>query len=292
MPLISANDQAILDEINAKFPMRPRPGMHPPPGAPRGGIPGGVEGYRAAMAKLAPYLKPPGYKEADVALFDPTMAVRPGLTASVSIPHGAGPFPVMVHVHGHGLRAGHPPEYSPWIRLMSSYGFVVVFPDYRLQPEHSYEDQIDDVRTTIGWVRAQAAVLHADPDRMSFGGDSAAGALCFDLLTRTLADPAGPRFRAFHSVDSFLTGDPNEHPHTLMNRVTPHLDLPPIILCVGSDDEAVEAATEASTVFSQNHKPYETHEFWGMPHDFMKWPKLDKMHEANDVLMNWLLRAV
>ena len=287
MALISENDQKVIAGIRGEFDrfmaMRAAKGEH--------GMHMDIVEYRALSAKTIPYKKPPGYREADVAAFHPAMELRPGLTASIAVPHGRGPFPVMVHAHGLGLRAGHPPEYSPWIRLMASYGFVVVFPDYRLQPEFSYEQQVDDMMFAIGWVQHNAARIQADPARMTLGGDSAAGSLVFDILTRTLADPQGPRFRAFISVDSYLTGQPNEK-HVLMERVKPDTQLPPIIMCVGSDDGACLAALEAGNAFAANHKPFDLHVFYGMPHDFMKFPAMDKMHEANDILLKWVRKAV
>lgn len=231
MALISENDQQIINGIHGEFTRfmaaraaRGETGMDMP-----------IAEYRTLSNKSLLYRKPPGYKEADVASFDPAMQLRPGLTASVSIPRGKGPFPIMVHAHGLGLRAGHPPEYSPWIRLMSSYGFVVIFPDYRLQPEFSYADQVDDMMFAIGWAKANAARLNGDASRITLGADSAAGSLCFDILLRTLDDPTGPRFRAYVSVDSYLAGQPNEKVHTLMKRVKPETPLPPIIMCVGSE---------------------------------------------------------
>ena len=287
MGLISENDQKVINGIRGEFDkfmaMRAAKGEH--------GMRMDIVEYRELSSKTIPYKNPPGYKPADVAAFHPTMELRPGLTASVAIPHGRGPFPVMVHAHGLGLRAGHPPEYAPWIRLLASYGVVVVFPDYRLQPEFTYEQQVDDMMFAIDWVRHNGAGISADPTRMTLGADSAAGSLSFDILMRTLADPAGPRFKAFVSVDSYLTGQPMQ-PHTLMQRVKPDTDLPPIIMCVGSDDGAALSALEAANAFAANHKPYELHIFYGMPHDFMKFPLMQKMHEANDILMKWVLKAV
>ena len=287
MALISANDQRVINGIHGEFETfmakRAAKGEH--------GMDMPIDEYRELSSKTIPYKKPPGYIEADVAAFYPAYELHPGLTASIAIPHGDGPFPVMVHAHGLGLRAGHPPEYSPWIRLMASYGMVVVFPDYRLQPEATYEDQVADMLSAVEWVKKHGASIHADPARMTLGADSAAGALSFDILTRTLADPAGPRFKAFISVDSYLTGEP-QRPHTLMDRVKADTDLPPIIMCVGSEDGASRAAVEAAQALNNVRKPYDLHIFYGMPHDFMKFPLMDKMHEANDILMKWVLKAV
>jgi acetyl esterase/lipase len=283
--IISDSDQKILNRYTAMIqesmkeaashPQSPEQGLHD---------------YRSMMIKINPYKFPPGFKSKPVASFDPKHKLREGLTAAISIPLGKGPFPIMVHAHGHGLRAGSPPEYEPWIREMSSYGFVVIYPDYRWQPEHSYEDQVDDMLFAISWAHDNAATIKGDPERMTLGGDSAGGALAFDTLLRTLADPNGRRFRAFASVDGIIAG--NGGSGDLLPRVLPETQLPPVFMVVGSADPLSAASIKAAARFLETKKNYELSVFYGMPHDFEKFPELDAMHEANRRLMEFLKKTV
>jgi acetyl esterase/lipase len=248
--------------------------------------------YRATMLKINPFKFPPGFKSKPVASFEPARELRPGMTASVSIPNGRGPFPILIHGHGHGLRAGRPPEYEPWIREMSSYGFVVIFPDYRWQPDVTYQDQIDDMLFSIKWTQDNAAKINGDVQRLVLGGDSAAGALAFDVLLRTLADPNGPRFKAFTSVDGTITMASQGDGRNLIADLKPELPLPPIYMVVGSADRLASHSIAAAQKFLEIRKDYELAIFYGMPHDFAKFPELDAMKEANRHMMEFLKKAV
>lgn len=246
--------------------------------------------YRSMMLAINPFKKPPGFKEAAVASFQPKLELRPGLTASVSVPLGKGPFPIMVHAHGHGLRAGSSPEYSPWIRFMSSYGFVVIFPDYRWQPEATYENQVDDMMFAIDWAKKNAKQINGDPNRLILGGDSAGGGLAVETLVRTLEDPNGPRFVAFETVDGGVNGGVGGK--SALDRVKADMAVPHFIMSVGSADTGFAAqACEAAIKLGKLGKNYDLHVYDSMPHDFMKFPELDIMRQAGDVMMKWLQKA-
>jgi acetyl esterase/lipase len=289
MSLIPEADQKLVNDYLAMIAEDSKPLM-----ALGFNSPQGLTAYRAMMAKIVPYTNPPGYKSKPVASFDPAAPLRPGLTAAIAIPHGQGPFPIMIHAHGHGLRAGHPPEYEPWIREMASHGFVVVFPDYRLQPEHSYEDEIDDMYFAATWAKNNARKISGDAERMTLGGDSAGGGLTFDLLLRELAKPDGLRFKAYASIDGVITGETKKDGSDLLTGLQPQTNLPPIFMVVGSRDQthADAVALKAANKFMELKKDYSLSVFYGMPHDFAKFPQLRAMHEANDQLMSFLNAAV
>ncbi|MGI4880901.1 MAG: alpha/beta hydrolase [Janthinobacterium lividum] len=247
--------------------------------------------YRAMMLAINPYKYPPGYKPAAVASYTPKLQLKPGLTAAVAIPEGKGPFPTIIHAHGHGLRAGRPPEYEPWMREMASYGFVVMFPDYRWQPEASFDDQMDDMLYAIDWAKKNGTRISCDPNRMIIGGDSAGGGLAIALLMKTMADPDGPRFVALECVDGSI-GGPREN-QRILDQITSDTPLPPIIMMVGSSDAGPLAqAANASLTFLKSKKNFELFVYYGMPHDFMKFPGLDIMHVANADMMTWLKKVV
>ena len=200
--------------------------------------------------------------------------------------------PMLIHGHGHGLRAGRPPEYEPWIREMSSYGFVVLFPDYRWQTEATYENQIDDMLFSIKWAKDNAARINGDVQRLVLGGDSAAGGLAFDVLLRTLADPNGPRFKAFICVDGTITGANQGDGRNLIVDLKPEIPLPPIYMVVGSADRLASHSIAAAQKFLEIRKDYDLAIFYGMPHDFAKFPLLDAMKVANRQMMEFVKKAV
>ncbi|MGI4880900.1 MAG: alpha/beta hydrolase [Janthinobacterium lividum] len=283
--IVSDKDRAILDHYTSMI------AAHMKASHDAGNQRQTVAEYRAMMLAINPYKFPAGYEPVPVASFESKRQLHPGLTASISIPNGIGPFPIIVHAHGHGLRAGRPPEYEPWIRFMSSYGFIVIFPDYRWAPEATFAEQLDDMMFAINWARENATSINGDPQRMILGGDSAGGGIAVAALMKTLDDPHGVRFVAFECVDGAINGPPVDR--HILDRITPATPLPPTIIMVGSADlDTAAGEATAALALSNARKPFQLHIYFGVPHDFMKFPELDVMHQANDEMMKWLLKLV
>lgn len=284
MAIISEKDQAIINGYNTTVQTGFAAGG---PGSPLANVPL----YRKVMADIDDnYISPPNFVGAAVASFQAERVLRPNLTAAVSVPKGAGPFPMLVHAHGHGLRAGHPKEYENWIRLMTSYGFVVIFPDYRLQPESTYEDQVDDMNFAIRWAKDNARELKGNVDRMVIGGDSAGGRMAFDVMMRHLNDPAGARYRAFICVDGQMNGPEAD---AMLAKLTAQTPLPPIYIEAGSADvNAGLPCLRFAVKLMELRKDFQLDSSYGMPHDFIKMPQMDAAKESNRRMMEFLKKAV
>lgn len=89
------------------------------------------------------------------------------------------PAPVAVWIHGGGWEAGDKQggldlSLNP---VMVQAGFVAVSINYRLSDHALYPAQIHDAKAAIRWLRANAAELGIDPDRIGVWGHSAGGHL-------------------------------------------------------------------------------------------------------------------
>lgn len=99
----------------------------------------------------------------------------PGLAVT---PHGSGPFPVLVWIHGGGWVIGSADESVATARdLAAGAGCIVVSLDYRLAPEHKAPAAVDDCIAATRWVLDHGAEIGGDPSRVAVGGDSAGGNL-------------------------------------------------------------------------------------------------------------------
>ncbi len=105
---------------------------------------------------------------------------------------GAGPFPVVVFVHGGGWMAGSYKMYTIATQEVARRGYVGASVEYRFAPKHTFPAQIDDVRCSVHWLCENAAKYKIDAKRMGLWGDSSGSHLAA-LLAVTGSDdkPAG-----------------------------------------------------------------------------------------------------
>lgn len=93
--------------------------------------------------------------------------------------------PAIVFFHGGGWRSGSPSQFAPHCRLLASKGMVAVAVEYRLTRKHGVPAWkcLVDAKSAMRWVRAHAAELGIDPERIAVGGGSAGGhlAACIGL---------------------------------------------------------------------------------------------------------------
>jgi len=101
-----------------------------------------------------------------------------GVPSLVVTPEGAGPFHVLVWLHGGGWVIGSAEQSLHSAKdLAAGAGVVVVVPDYRLAPEHPFPAAFDDAVAVIRDVIDRAADLGGPGAKVAVGGDSAGGNL-------------------------------------------------------------------------------------------------------------------
>ena len=80
---------------------------------------------------------------------------------------------VVVFFFGGNWTTGERDDYAFVGRALASRGFVVVIPDYRLYPEVSYPDFLDDSAQAVAWTGREIARFGGDPQRLYVMGHSA-----------------------------------------------------------------------------------------------------------------------
>ena len=94
---------------------------------------------------------------------------------------GDGPFPAIVCIHGGGFRAGTREGYDSMCVKLAEQGYVAMTVTYRLSPAYQFPAAVQDCKTAVRWLRANAAKYHADPARIGAMGGSAGGHLALFL---------------------------------------------------------------------------------------------------------------
>ncbi len=100
------------------------------------------------------------------------------LLLDVNVPDGNGPFAAAVIVHGGGWMRGDKQGNEGEKVLfgpLTDAGIVWFSINYRLAPKNHWPACLDDVKTAIRWVKANAAKYKVDPNRVAIIGYSAGG---------------------------------------------------------------------------------------------------------------------
>jgi acetyl esterase/lipase len=103
------------------------------------------------------------------------------LMMDVARPTAAGPFPVILAIHGGGFRGGERASWLPEILKLAQHGYVAATVDYRFAPRTQFPAPLQDVKAAVRFLRANAAKYAIDPQRIGAVGDSAGGHLALML---------------------------------------------------------------------------------------------------------------
>ncbi len=124
------------------------------------------------------------------------VAADGAVTADILVPRGAGPFPVLVYLHGGGWICGSPKTHRKLASRFAEAGYLVVNVDYRLAPEHPFPTPFEDCVAAVRWAAREAHKFGGDAARLAIGGDSAGGNLSAAVAAALASDASAPRIRA------------------------------------------------------------------------------------------------
>jgi acetyl esterase/lipase len=99
------------------------------------------------------------------------------LAGNLYLPKGLDKAPVVIAAHGGGWQVGSRTAYRYWGPFLARNGYALFSIDYRLSKAGTYPGSVYDVKAAIQFVRAKAADLGLDPERIGLMGDSAGGHL-------------------------------------------------------------------------------------------------------------------
>lgn len=162
-----------------------------------GGVTAAADGFTATAGVPAGAIAPaqladlPAGQRSTVEYCRPdTVALAMDLYMPPDSTRGARPAPVALYVHGGGVIGDRQTGglgallanqdgalFAPLQQLLNARGFVVAAIDYRLPPAAAWPAPIQDARCAVRFLRAHAAALRIDPNRIAAWGSSAGGQL-------------------------------------------------------------------------------------------------------------------
>lgn len=155
------------------------------------------------LAMAVPHMKPPKTlwrdKELDVTTHEVISYDGEKITCFVLSPKNLpAKAPCLIYLHGGGFvleAAGY--HYSNAMRYAKEVGCKVVFPQYRLAPQHPHPVFFEDCHAAFCWAYDHAEKLGIDTQRIGIGGDSAGSTLAVGvcMMARDRQHPVQFRFQ-------------------------------------------------------------------------------------------------
>ncbi len=255
----------------------------------------------------------------EVGAFHENVEIRPTLRADVAAPKGAGPFPVVVYLHGGGWVAGSAKSHQKLGMQFAEAGYLCINVDYRLAPEHPFPAGLDDCVFAIKWAAENAKRWNGDANRLAVGGDSAGGNLAAASLTSLAAENyAGPKPRAalliygVYDTAATLARGGNDASLEMMLKAyaaggypalleDPRLSplkairpgtLPPSFVICGTADTLLPESKNIAEAFKRADIRHEAHLLEEMPHGFLQMGMLSGCDQGLKLMFDFLRRTV
>jgi acetyl esterase/lipase len=106
----------------------------------------------------------------------------------IYLPEGDGPFPMVILIHGGAFKMGDKSMETSNATYLVSKGYAAASINYRLSGEAKFPAQIQDCKSAVRFIKANAAKYKVNPDKIASWGSSAGGNL--SSLLGTTADVA------------------------------------------------------------------------------------------------------
>jgi len=184
----------------------------------------------------------------------------------------------LVHFHGGGFARGSKDTLAEQVKPITARGYVSIAAQYRLSGVAKFPAPIEDAKTHIRWVRANASSLGIDANRIAIVGHSAGGHIA--LFTAGQPDAELAACVAFYPATQIPPAAmPPGSDERAMKDASPisHIKpgYPPTLLLHGLADVTVppESSQQLLQLLRDAKVPSELHEFNGVPHEFDQHPE-------------------
>lgn len=219
-------------------------------------------------------------------LYSPSAQLR----LDAYLPPGAKPAPAVIVVHGGGWEAGDKVTYvTPLFEPLARAGLAWFSIDYRLTPAFKHQDQLDDVRQAIRFVRAGHRRFNIDPARIVLIGESASG----QMVTQVAAEGGSlAGVVSFYGVYDFAAMVTDASPRSLLvrlfrrtvlddesraelRRFSPlyraHKAMPPVLMVNGTGERLWAQAQAFADRLTELGARHEVIALEGAPHGMENW---------------------
>jgi acetyl esterase/lipase len=234
----------------------------------------------------------------------------PKLALDAFVPRSAAPTPAVIVVHGGGWEAGDKVTYiTPMLEPLARAGLGWFSIDYRLTPAFRHQDQLDDLRGAIKFVRAGHRRFNIDPARIFLLGESASGQMVAQVGTEDLALAGVVSFYGVYDFNAMVT---DASPRSLLVRLfrrnvlddesraelrdysplyRAHKDMPPILLVNGTGERLWAQAQTFDRRLSELAVKHAVVALDGAPHGMENWEGHPDWMFYKQRVVEWIRRV-
>ncbi len=242
---------------------------------------------------------------------DIVFSPRHNLKLDAYIPPGRGSFPAVIIAHGGGWEAGDKVTYvTPVFEPLARAGFAWFSIDYRLTPQFRHEDQLDDLREAIRFVRNNAKRFRIDPNRLAILGESASGQMVAQIAAEERKDIKDiAAVVSFYGVYDFVSRAGEITPRSIptrlfgltkldegaretLRRYSPlfnaNKNMPPMLLICGTKDGLLAQHEAFERKLKEVGAQYESFTVKDAPHGMENWEGHPEWMSYKTKLVEWL----
>ena len=206
------------------------------------------------------------------------------------LPQAGAPVPAVIVVHGGGWEAGDKVTYvTPMFEPLARAGLAWFSIDYRLTPAFTHENQLEDLRQAIQFLRAEHKRFNIDPARIFLLGESASGQMVAQIAAE---DRALAGVVSFYGVYDFTAMVTDASPRSLLVRLfrrtmlndesraelrrysplhSSHKDMPPMLLVNGTGERLWAQAQTFAKRLTELGARHDVIALEGAPHGMENW---------------------
>jgi alpha-L-fucosidase 2 len=233
------------------------------------------------------------------------------LTLDAFVPRASKPVPAVVVVHGGGWEAGDKVTYvTPLFEPLARAGLAWFSIDYRLTPAFEHEDQLDDLRQAIRFVRDEHARFNIDPTRIVLVGESASGQMVMQLAAEGSPIAGVISFYGVYDLPAMVTdASPrsllvrlfrrkvlDDDARALLRRYSPlyraHKGMPPVLLVNGTGERLWAQAQAFAQRLTELGVRHEIIALEGAPHGMENWEGHSQWMVYKRRMVEWIARVV
>jgi acetyl esterase len=227
------------------------------------------------------------------------------------IPPGRKPVPAVILVHGGGWEAGDKVTYvTPLFEPLARARLAWFSIDYRLTPASTHQEQLDDLRQAIRFVRAEHARFNIDPARIVLIGESASAHMVTQLAAEDATLAGVVSFYGVYDLPSMLTdASPrsllvrlfrrdvlDEEARALLRQYSPlyqaHKGMPPLLLINGTGERLWTQAQAFALKLTDVGARHEVIALEGAPHGLENWEGHPEWTTYKRHMVEWIDRVV